>query len=51
MGIIVGIISGIAFYIGLTLDASPSIWKILIEGIIYYIGVAIVEELYVRAYY
>lgn len=48
MGIIVGIISGIAFYIGLTLDASPSIWKILIEGIIYYIGVAIVEELYVR---
>ena len=48
MGIIVGIISGIAFYIGLTLDASPSIWKVLIEGIIYYIGVAIVEELYVR---
>ena len=48
IGIVVGIISGIAFFIGLTLDASPSIWKVLIEGIIYYIGVAIVEELYVR---
>lgn len=48
MGIIVGIISGIAFYIGLTFDSNPSIWKVLVEGIIYYIGVAIVEELYVR---
>ena len=48
IGIVVGIVSGIAFFIGLTLDASPSIWKVLIEGIIYYIGVAIVEELYVR---
>ena len=48
MGIIAGIISGIAFYIGLNFDANPSIWKVLIEGIIYYIGVAIVEELYVR---
>lgn len=48
IGIIVGIITGIAFYIGLKFDANPSIWKVLIEGIIYYIGVAIVEELYVR---
>ena len=48
IGIVVGIISGIAFFIGLTLDARPSIWKVLIEGIIYYIGVAIIEELYVR---
>lgn len=48
MGIIVGIVSGIAFYIGLTFDSNPSIWKVLVEGIIYYIGVAIVEELYVR---
>ena len=43
MGIIVGIISGIAFYIGLTLDASPSIWKILIEGIIYYIPIQFIK--------
>lgn len=49
VGIIVGIISGIAFYIGLQpLDYSPTIWKVLIEGIIYYLGVAFIEELYVR---
>lgn len=49
VGIVVGIISGIAFYIGLKpFNYSPTIWKVLIEGIIYYIGVAIVEELYVR---
>lgn len=47
-GIVVGLITGVAFYIGLTFDATPSIWKVLIEGVIYYIGVAIVEELYVR---
>ena len=48
VGIVVGLITGIAFYIGLKFDANPSIWKVLIEGIIYYIGVAIIEELYVR---
>lgn len=49
LGIFVGIISGIAFYIGLKpFNYSPTVWKVLIEGIIYYIGVAIVEELYVR---
>ena len=49
VGIAVGVISGIAFYIGLKpFNYSPTIWKVLIEGIIYYIGVAIVEELYVR---
>ena len=37
------------FYIGLKpFNYNPTIWKVLIEGIIYYIGVAIVEELYVR---
>ena len=49
IGIIVGIISGIAYYIGLQpFNYIPTIWKVLIEGIIYYIGVAFVEELYVR---
>ena len=49
IGILVGIISCFAFYIGLKpFDYNPTIWKVLIEGIIYYIGVAIVEELYVR---
>ena len=49
VGVMVGIISGIAFYIGLQpFDYKPTIWKVLIEGIVYYFGVAIVEELYVR---
>lgn len=49
IGIATGIISGIAFYIGLKpFDYTPTIWKVLIEGIIYYLGVAFVEELYVR---
>lgn len=48
-GILVGMISGIAFYIGLRpFDYKPTIWKVLVEGIIYYFGVAFVEELYVR---
>ena len=49
VGVMVGIISGIAFFIGLQpFDYKPTIWKVLIEGIVYYFGVAIVEELYVR---
>ena len=48
VGILVGMISGIAFFLGLKINFRPSIYKLLIEGIIYYIGVAIVEELYVR---
>ncbi len=49
IGIVVGVISGIAFYVGLQpFNYKPTIWKVLIEGIIYYFGVAFVEELYVR---
>ena len=49
VGVMVGVISGIAFFIGLQpFDYKPTIWKVLIEGIVYYFGVAIVEELYVR---
>lgn len=48
-GVTAGILSCVAFIIGLTpFDYKPSIWKILIEGVLYYIGVAIIEELYVR---
>lgn len=48
-GILAGVITGIAFYIGLQpFDYSPTIWKVLVEVIIYYLGVAFVEELYVR---
>ena len=46
---IAAVISGIAFYIGLKpFDQQPTVLKILIEGIVYYLGVAAVEELYVR---
>ena len=49
VGIIVSIVTILSFYIGLKpFNYSPSVWKVLIEGIIYYIGVAIIEELYVR---
>ena len=48
-GIIAGVLSFIAFFIGLfPFDYKPTIWKILIEGVLYYIGVGIVEEFYVR---
>ena len=48
-GILAAVVGFFAFYIGLyPLHAHPSLSKVLIEGVIYYIGVAIVEELYVR---
>lgn len=48
-GIIAGVLSFAAFFIGLfPFDYKPTIWKILIEGVLYYIGVGIVEEFYVR---
>ena len=48
-GIVAGILSFVAFFLGLfPFDYKPTIWKILIEGILYYVGVGIVEEFYVR---
>lgn len=48
-GIIAGLCSLAAFYFGLQpFNYQPTVWKILIEGIIYYIGVGIIEEFYVR---
>ena len=49
IGVLTGIMSCIAFIVGLVpFDYNPSVWKILIEGVLYYFGVAIIEELYVR---
>ena len=49
IGIVVAFIGFVAFYVGLRpFDKHPSIIKVLVEGVIYYIGVAIVEELYIR---
>lgn len=48
-GIIAGVLSFAAFFIGLfPFDYRPTVWKILIEGVLYYVGVGIVEEFYVR---
>lgn len=48
-GIIAGILSFFAFFVGLyPFDYKPSISKIIIEGILYYVGVGVVEEFYVR---
>lgn len=48
-GILALICSFLAFYIGLQpFDYKPTAWKVLIEGFIYYIGVGMIEELYVR---
>lgn len=45
----IALIGFIAFYVGLVpFDRQPSSAKVLVEGVIYYIGVAIIEELYVR---
>lgn len=49
IGALVAIAGFIAFYVGLSpFDCQPSIQKVFIEGVVYYIGVAIIEELYVR---
>lgn len=49
IGVAAAIVGFIAFYFGLSpFDRQTSIIKVLIEGVIYYVGVAIIEELYVR---
>lgn len=48
-GILAGLLSCLAFCIGLwPFNNQPTVWKILLEGILYYFGVGIIEELYVR---
>ena len=43
------VITTVAFYIGLKpYDYNPSVYKVMFEGIIYYIGVGFIEELYIR---
>ena len=43
------ILVAISFCIGLSpLDNKPTVWRVIIEGIIYYVGVGVMEELYLR---
>ena len=38
-----------SFCIGLSqFDNAPTVWRLLVEGILYYVGVGIMEELYLR---
>ncbi len=47
--VIATILVTIAFCIGLTpFDNKPTVWKVVVEGIVYYIGVGVMEELYLR---
>lgn len=47
--IVATVISAAAFCIGLMpFDNKPTFWKVAIEGVVYYVGVAIMEELYLR---
>lgn len=49
IGVLAAVIGFIAFFVGLMpFDYQPSAAKVIVEGIVYYIGVAIIEELYVR---
>ena len=42
-------IVAIAFCIGLSpFDNRPTLWRVLVEGFVYYIGVGVMEELYLR---
>lgn len=39
----------VAFFVGLfPFDEHPSVANVIVEGVVYYVGVAVVEELYVR---
>lgn len=47
--VIATIIVTIAFCVGLMpFDNEPTIWRVVVEGVVYYIGVGIMEELYLR---
>ena len=49
VGISVALAGFVAFFVGLfPFDNHSSMAKVIIEGVVYYVGVAIIEELYVR---
>ena len=49
-GMLLFSLSLLAYYIGFTgnYDYKPSVWKIFIEGFVYYLSVGFIEELYIR---
>lgn len=48
-GLIIFMLSSLAFIVGLNpFNNTPTVAKVIIEGFVYYIGVAFIEELYIR---
>ena len=48
-GVMVTVFVTLGFCLGLApFDYKPSFWKVFIEGFVYYLGVGIMEELYLR---
>ena len=47
--ILASVIVSVSFIIGLQpFDNKPSVFRVITEGIVYYVGVGIMEELYLR---
>lgn len=47
--VIATVIVAISFCAGLSpFDNKPTVWRVIVEGIVYYVGVGIMEELYLR---
>lgn len=47
--LVAALIVAVAFCIGLSpFNNKPTIYRVIIEGVVYYIGVAIMEEIYLR---
>lgn len=47
--VLMTILVTLSFCIGLApFDNKPTVWRVLIEGVVYYVGVGIMEELYLR---
>ena len=49
IGVFIALVGFVAFFVGLfPFDEHPSVTNVIVEGVVYYAGVAVVEELYVR---
>lgn len=47
--LVAALIVTVAFCIGLSpFDNKPTIYRVVVEGVVYYIGVAVMEEIYLR---
>lgn len=48
IGVFIALVGFVAFFVELfPFDEHPSVTNVIVEGVVYYVGVAVVEELYV----